>query len=59
MLPDSWDKQCAADALLRIRIIYKHFCAGEILNEAASIVNGSSSKTVHEWGSAIAKLEQH
>ena len=59
MLPYSWDKQCAADALLRIRMIYKHFCAGEIQNEAASIVSGSSSKTVHDWSSAIAKLEQH
>lgn len=59
MLPYAWDKQFAADALLRIRMIYKQFCAGQTLHGAAAIVSESSSKTVHDWGSAISKFEQH
>lgn len=59
LLPYAWDKGCAADALLRIRLIYKQFCAGQKLKGAASIVDGSSSKTVHDWHGAIARFERH
>ncbi|MEA5473608.1 hypothetical protein VB716_05165 [Synechococcus sp. CCY9201] len=59
ILPYSWQASATGDALLRVRLIYQQVCAGQTLKGAAEIVNGASSRTEHDWASAIERFEQH
>ncbi len=58
-LPYRWEESAAADALLRIRVIYKEFIKGELSLAAASwAADASSSKTIADWPAAAAAFHE-
>jgi integrase len=58
-LPYSWEESAAADALLRIRVIYKAFARGDLtLAAAAWEADASSSKIIADWPAAIDAFQQ-
>jgi integrase len=59
LLPYPWSPRASGDALLRIRLIYQQVCAGQTLSGAATIVEGGSSRTEHDWTEAVDRFEQH
>ncbi|MEO1004199.1 MAG: integrase [Cyanobacteria bacterium J06638_7] len=53
-LPYPWEESAAADALLRIRVIYKAYAKGNLSLAAAGWeADASSSRTVFDWPAAV------
>jgi integrase len=59
MLPYRWQHSEKVSALRRIQLIYQQVQAGQTLQGAAAIVNGSSSRTEENWHVAIERFEHH
>lgn len=59
ILPYAWQASASGDALLRIRLIYQQVCAGQTLKGAAAIVDAASSRTEHDWETALERFEVH
>lgn len=58
-LPYRWEEGAAADALLRIRVIYKAYATGNrSLAATAWDADASSSKTIADWPAAVAAFHQ-
>jgi integrase len=58
-LPYAWDPSQSADALLRIRVIYKAYASGDLsLAAAAWQADASSSKFTADWPAALAAFRQ-
>jgi integrase len=58
-LPYPWEEAAAADALLRIRVIYKTYAKGNVsLAAAAWDADASSSKAIADWPAAVSAFYQ-